>query len=208
MTTDDPVADDPTLEADRALKARALRWLAQREHGRVELETKLQRWCQQQARPAPRRAATPTGRPPPPTRPHARTWSPEDAEAAGRRIPPLLDRLEARGLLSDARVASTLRDGKGAGWGIHRLQQALRRKGLDEDLVRQTVAEAAGSELARARDLWHRRFGEPASDPRAQARQARFLAARGFDAEVVRRVLREAAGPSGTGAGRGLPDDT
>ena len=54
-------------------------------------------------------------------------------------------------------------------------------------------AEAAGqlraTELERARAVWQKKFGAPAADTAARARQARFLAARGFAADVVRRVL-------------------
>ena len=107
----------------------------------------------------------------------------------------MLDLLEARGLLSDARLAASLTAGKSQTWGRLRLQQALRRKGVDESLVRQTLAQTAPSELERAQALWVRRFGQPAADRQEQARQARFLAARGFDAEIIRRVLR------------GLPDE-
>ena len=54
------------------------------------------------------------------------------------------------------------------------------------------------TELARAAEVWRQRFGgsNPATDPREHARQVRFLMARGFSAETVRRVVR----------GRG-PDD-
>ncbi|MBL8303415.1 MAG: RecX family transcriptional regulator, partial [Ideonella sp.] len=43
------------------------------------------------------------------------------------------------------------------------------------------------------RAVWQRRFGAAPADPREAARQARFLAGRGYSAEVVRRVLRDAA---------------
>jgi regulatory protein len=46
------------------------------------------------------------------------------------------------------------------------------------------------SELQRARDVWQRRFEKPPQDAAERAKQARFLAARGFDGDVIRRVLR------------------
>ena len=45
------------------------------------------------------------------------------------------------------------------------------------------------TEFARAQALWQRKFGERAPDARLRATQARFLAARGFAADVVRRVV-------------------
>jgi regulatory protein len=179
-TADDAGPAPLDTPEQKALRARALRWLAQREHSRAELDQKLDRWVRQQrarledeAAVAPRAGAA------------AMDWSASDAGIAA-----VLDRLEARGLLSDARLAATLSAGKGQGWGRLRLQQALRRKGVGESLVRDTLAQTASSELERAQALWARRFGQPAADRQEQARQARFLAARGFDAEIIRRVLR------------------
>jgi regulatory protein len=41
--------------------------------------------------------------------------------------------------------------------------------------------------------VWARRFGgDPATDAAERARQMRFLTARGFSAEVIRRVIRGA----------------
>jgi regulatory protein len=164
----------------KALRARALRWLAQREHSRAELDQKLDRWVRQQRA---RRDDGGTGAPRADT--GAMDWS---ASADG--IAAVLDRLEACGLLSDARVAAGLSAGRGQGWGRLRLQQALRRKGVGEALVQETLAQTATSELERAQALWARRFGAPAANRQEQARQARFLAARGFDADTIRRVLR------------------
>jgi len=45
------------------------------------------------------------------------------------------------------------------------------------------------TEFARAQALWQRKFGEVAGDARERGRQARFLAARGFAADVVRRIV-------------------
>ena len=49
--------------------------------------------------------------------------------------------------------------------------------------------ENARREYERAQDLWRRRFGQAPSDPRERARQMRFLAGRGFDADVIRRIV-------------------
>jgi regulatory protein len=43
--------------------------------------------------------------------------------------------------------------------------------------------------LERARKVWRKKFGEPAIDPTGRAKHMRFLLARGFGAEVVRRVV-------------------
>lgn len=68
----------------------------------------------------------------------------------------------------------------------------LQAKSLDADLVSQTLARARDSELDRARVVWQRRFGSAPADVRQRARQQRFLAARGFEAATIDRVLKDA----------------
>jgi regulatory protein len=60
---------------------------------------------------------------------------------------------------------------------------------LDADKVSDALAKLKSSELARAREVWARKFEALPADAAARGKQARFLAARGFDGEVVRRVL-------------------
>ena len=105
-----------------------------------------------------------------------------------------LDDLTVRGLLSDARAAESLLTSRAARYGSLRLRQALVAKGLAPELVAAGVQQVRATEYERALALWRRRFGTVPADAAERARQMRFLAARGFEAEVVRRVLK--AGPS------------
>jgi regulatory protein len=118
----------------------------------------------------------------------------EDPHAARQRlreeIGTALDELAARGLLSDERTAEAVLAGPGRRLGNRRLKQTLLAKGLAPELVAATVAQSRATELDRARELWRRRFGAPAPDAAGRARQARFLAGRGFDAEVIRRLVK------------------
>ncbi|MCD0421008.1 recombination regulator RecX [Rubrivivax sp. JA1024] len=142
-----------------SLKGRALRYLAQREHSRAELERKLAR--------------------------HAEDGP--DASAA-ERIARALDELQAAGLLSEARVAESVLT-QGARFGSRRLRQTLQAKGLAPELVSQTLEQARSTELDRAREVWRRRFGSVPADAAGRAKQMRFLAGRGFDGDVIRRVV-------------------
>ncbi|MEO8299554.1 MAG: recombination regulator RecX [Burkholderiales bacterium] len=108
----------------------------------------------------------------------------------------LLDELQARDWLSDARYVESVVHRRGAGLGAARVRQELQARGVTDDTMREALATLRTSEAERAQALWQQRFGQPGADAREQARQARFLLARGFSAEVVRRVLRNAkAGP-------------
>jgi regulatory protein len=112
--------------------------------------------------------------------PHA-----ESAEQLDR----LLADLEAKKLLSDRRLAEVMARSRGERFGAARVKQELRARGVADPLVRETVGELSRTELNRAREVWRRKFDAPPADAAERARQMRFLAQRGFDAEVIRRVV-------------------
>jgi regulatory protein len=138
-----------------SLKGRALKYLAAREHSRVELIRKLG--------------------------PHAE--SPEQIEQ-------VLDELERRGFLSAERFAESVIHRKAARYGTARLKAELSQHQLPEDITRAATQQLRDSEFERARALWLRRFGAPPQTPEERAKQTRFMAGRGFQGDVIRRVLR------------------
>jgi regulatory protein len=100
-----------------------------------------------------------------------------------------LDELQARGLLDERRAAESLAHRRASHLGVARLRQEMQDKGLDRELIAQTLAGLQDSEETRARQVWQRRFDAAPLDAKDRARQARFLLARGFPGDVVRRVL-------------------
>ena len=157
-----------------SLQARAVGWLAQREHSRTELRRKLLRVALQ---PAPGTENAPEGE--------------VSADEAAVQVDLLLDRLQAQGLLSEERFVESRVRARAPAQGTRRIQMELARHGLK--LPAQPLQQLRDSELERAAQLWQRKFGSAAEDPRERARQARFLAARGFSGEVIRRVLATGA---------------
>ena len=103
-----------------------------------------------------------------------------------------LDELQARGFISEARVIESVIHRRSGKLGTARVRQELAAKGLSGEAVAQAMAQLRDTELERAREVWHRKFGEPATEPKEKARQIRFLVSRGFAAEVVRRVVQGA----------------
>ncbi len=101
----------------------------------------------------------------------------------------VLDELQARDFINAGRVAESVVHRRAARLGTQRVVQELRAKGLDDALVRETAERLRGSEAARALAVWRQRFGTPPETPQERARQMRFLAARGFPGDVVRRVI-------------------
>lgn len=101
----------------------------------------------------------------------------------------VLDELSARGWLSTERFIESLVNRKAARFGTERIRQELRSQGLGGETSAAALAALRASEAERAQALWQRRFQQPATSPQERARQARFLAGRGFSAEVIRRIV-------------------
>jgi regulatory protein len=159
-----------------SLRGKALAWLAQREHSRLELQQKLERYARK-------------------------------VQASVEDIAPLLDALQAAGHLSEARFVESRVHARLSRFGNRRIEQELRAKGVvPEETLR---AQLRNSELMRAQRVFEAKFGrsgdaspdesynapsEATSKPSLQlrARQARFLAARGFSAATVAQVLKGA----------------
>ena len=108
----------------------------------------------------------------------------------GEDLGAVLDALQARGFIDEQRVVESLLHRRAGKLGAARIRQELQAKGLDAAAVQQAVAQLQGSELERAREVWRKKFAEPASDAAGRAKQMRFLASRGFSPEAIRRVVR------------------
>lgn len=110
-----------------------------------------------------------------------------DAIAA---LGPMLDQLEHAGLLSDQRFAdSFVRSRMSRGHGPRRIAAALIERGIAEpaDVLAQHADMADW--LCHARAVRTRKFGEALPSLAAErARQMRFLAQRGFAADVCRQA--------------------
>ena len=111
----------------------------------------------------------------------------------------VLDALEKKGFLSDARAAQSLVHRRQGRLGAARIGQELRAKGVAPELLRDTVEQLRATEQERAQAVWSQKFGAPASDRAGQMRQMRFLAARGFAADTIRQVVPRPLSP-GSGA--------
>jgi regulatory protein len=106
-------------------------------------------------------------------------------------IEPVLDELQARGLLSDTRFAESRVHARAARFGQRRIQQELRLRGVE--IPAELARTLHATEFQRACEVWSRRFGAAATDAADKARQMRFLAGRGFGGDTIRQVLSWAA---------------
>jgi regulatory protein len=101
----------------------------------------------------------------------------------------LLDELQARGWLSEQRLADALLHAAAGRFGARKVMQQLAQKGVSQEVLAQARARARASELDSGRTVWLKRFGKTPVSLRERARQARFLEQRGFDPEVIRQIL-------------------
>ena len=117
------------------------------------------------------------------------------AERLGPRTPDrsaleaLLDELQLHGWLSDQRLAEQVVRAAAGRFGSRRVAQQLLARGITAESAAQALAGLRADEVENARAALHKRFRQPPVDPAEWARQARFLAQRGFEEEVIERVL-------------------
>jgi regulatory protein len=147
-----------------SLKGRGLQIMSQREHSRSELRRKLLL--------------------------HARKEEETEATAAAEQVEAVLDWLQAHRYLCEERFVESRVHARAARFGNLRIRRELAQHGVA--LTADAAQQLKDSELARARDIWSRKFGQPAADAAERARQMRFLAGRGFSSEVIRRVVQGA----------------
>lgn len=156
-----------------SLKGRAMALLAQREQSVVELRRKLLQHA--------RRIASADDQS---TRPDAV----EDAVDPAAQVDEVIAWLRQHDYLNEDRFVESRVHARAARFGASRIRRELAEHGLQ--LSPEAAADLRTSETARAGDVWQRKFGRAPVDANEQARQTRFLVARGFSPEVVRRLVR------------------
>jgi len=144
-----------------SLKGRGLQILAQREHSRSELRRKLLVHAQKDA---------------------------AEAGTATEEVEAVLDWLQAHRYLCEERFVESRVHARASRFGNLRIRRELAQHGVV--LSADAAQQLKDSELARAREVWSRKFGQVAADATERARQMRFLAGRGFSGEAIRRVVQ------------------
>ncbi len=167
---------------DKALRAYALAQLAQREYSRPELRRKLLERIRARAIKLSRAPGESLA-------PPADLQKEDDASLSDpQRVEAVLDWLEAHRYLSEQRFVESRVRVRSERFGNLRIRQELAQHGLA--LPAQTQAALTASEFERALAVWERKFSRSSGPPADAAKQARFLAGRGFSGEVIQRVLR------------------
>jgi regulatory protein len=105
---------------------------------------------------------------------------------SGEAVQALLDALEQKKQLSNARYAEARTHQLARKYGAARIRQDLKSKGVNEELVGR-VSEA--DDLERARAILERKYRTAATTREERAKRMRFLQSRGFSSDVIRRSM-------------------
>jgi regulatory protein len=103
-----------------------------------------------------------------------------------------LDELQARDFINEDRVIESVVHRRAGKLGAARVKQELAAKGVSSEAVAAAMEGLRESEYSRALAVWRKKFDRPATDPNERAKQIRFLMTRGFNAEVVRKIVQGA----------------
>ena len=179
------------MKLPRSLKGRALQLLAQREQSRIELRRKLLVHAlaeDVELRVEPDEADD--GNAPSPLV----NVSAVDVAAAAPlsalvRVDAVLDWLEANRYLSPERFAESRVNARAPRFGNLRIHHELKQHAVV--LTPEAALSLKDSELARACAVRERKFKTAPQTAAERAKQGRFLMARGFSPETIRRALRE-----------------
>lgn len=111
----------------------------------------------------------------------------------GEDVEAVLDFLEKNNWLSQERFAEALVHRKAGRYGNSRVVAELQNHGVGGEALAELKSGLAETELARAKEVWRRKFGKVAQDAAERAKQMRFLLQRGFSQRAVRAAMQGGA---------------
>lgn len=169
--------------APPSLRGQALALLSRREYSRQELRSRLLSHARRLAALQDDDASTLAAER------HAAGADDASAVDAGleAEVDAVLAWVVSQGFQSDDRFVESRVHLRASRQGLTRIRHELARHGVALDAA--TAEQLKASESSRARAIWQQRFGGVSDEPREQARQIRFLLARGFAPDVARRIV-------------------
>jgi regulatory protein len=108
----------------------------------------------------------------------------------GDDIEALLDFLERNNWLSQERFAESLVHRRAGRYGNSRVLAELQQNGVRGEDLDEVKAKLADTEVARAKEVWRRKFDSVPQDAAERSKQMRFLMQRGFSQSAVRAALK------------------
>ncbi|GAA4024102.1 recombination regulator RecX [Actimicrobium antarcticum] len=108
----------------------------------------------------------------------------------GEDLDALLDWLENAKFLSQARFSESLIHRRAARFGNNRIVSELQSHGIQGEELSVLKGRLQTDEVARAREVWLRKFGEPPTSAAERGKQMRFLQQRGFSHRAIQAAMR------------------
>ena len=102
----------------------------------------------------------------------------------------LLDFLEKNNWLSQERFFESLIHRREARFGNSRIVAELQSHGVNGEALQELKAGLNDTEIARACEVWQRKFGTVATDLAERSKQVRFMVQRGFSQKAVRTAMK------------------
>ena len=104
-------------------------------------------------------------------------------------ITAILEDFKTRGWLSDKRFTEQIVHARQAKFGVAKIANELREKGVSQELIAYAVETVKGNELDNAFEIWRKKFKNAPASRDEWAKQARFLQSRGFGFDTIKKVL-------------------
>jgi regulatory protein len=108
----------------------------------------------------------------------------------GDDVESLLDWLESSKFLSESRFSESLVHRRASRFGNSRILSELQSHGIDQDALGDIKTSLGQSEVARACEVWRKKFSHPPEDAAERAKQMRFLQQRGFSMSAIQAAMR------------------
>jgi regulatory protein len=108
----------------------------------------------------------------------------------GDDVEALLDFLEKNNWLSQERFAESLVHRRAGRYGNSRVLMELQQHGVKGEELDELKSGLKETEVARAREVWRRKFGTVPQDREERSKQMRFLLQRGFSQGAVRSAVQ------------------
>jgi regulatory protein len=102
----------------------------------------------------------------------------------------VINQLKIKNFLSNERFSESLVHRKAQNFGNQLLAQELKKHDLEPEIISKHISDLKKSEPQRAYEVWLKKFGTIATEPKDLAKQIRFLVSRGFNQELVYRIVR------------------
>ncbi|MDP5009430.1 MAG: recombination regulator RecX [Glaciimonas sp.] len=102
----------------------------------------------------------------------------------------VLDWLEASRFLSQERFSESLIHRRASRFGNSRILAELQSHKIAPDAIAAIKVNLADSEMARAREVWRKKFDHPPKDVEERNKQMRFLLQRGFSHRAVQVAMK------------------